>query len=58
LFSPILSIPLFPLLLTSTPSLDVAVPRLQDTLLSWHRCLAGMEAEMELRHLRYFVAVA
>jgi LysR family hca operon transcriptional activator len=38
--------------------LDVAVPRLQHTLLSWHRCFAGMGAEMELRHLRYFVAVA
>ena len=34
------------------------MPRLQHTLLSWHRCFAGMGAEMELRHLRYFVAVA
>jgi LysR family transcriptional regulator, hca operon transcriptional activator len=39
-------------------SLDVAVPRLQHTLLSLQRCFAGMGAEMELRHLRYFVAVA
>jgi LysR family transcriptional regulator, hca operon transcriptional activator len=46
------------LLLRLTNWLDVAVPRLQDTLLSWHRCFAGMGAEMELRHLRYFVAVA
>jgi LysR family hca operon transcriptional activator len=45
-------------LLTLTASLDVAVPRLQHTLLSLHRCFAGMGAEMELRHLRYFVAVA
>jgi LysR family hca operon transcriptional activator len=44
--------------LTLTAWLDVAVPRLPDTLLSWHRCFAGMGAEMELRHLRYFVAVA
>src|SRR6202045_2148160 len=28
------------------------------TLLSWHRCLTSMGVEMELRHLRYFVAVA
>jgi len=41
-----------------TVSLDVDVPRLQHTLLSWRRCFAGMGAEMELRHLRYFVAVA
>src|SRR5258707_1727057 len=41
-----------------TASLDVAVPRWQHTLLSWHRCLAGMGGEMELRHLRYFVAIA
>jgi LysR family hca operon transcriptional activator len=45
-------------LLTLTASLDVAVPRLQHTLLSLHRCFAGMGAKMELRHLRYFVAVA
>jgi LysR family transcriptional regulator, hca operon transcriptional activator len=45
-------------LLTLTASLDVAVPRLQHTLLSLHRCFAGMGTEMELRHLRYFVAVA
>jgi len=48
----------FPLLLRFAASLDVAVPRLQHTLLSWHRCFAGMGTEMELRHLRYFVAVA
>src|SRR5882762_10760875 len=41
-----------------TASLDVAVPRWQHTLLSWHRCLAGIGGEMELRHLRYFVAIA
>src|SRR6201984_753884 len=49
---------LFPLRLTLTAWLDAAVSRLPDTLLSWHRCFAGMGAEMELRHLRYFVAVA
>jgi LysR family hca operon transcriptional activator len=27
-------------------------------LLSWHLCLTSMGVEMELRHLRYFVAVA
>jgi LysR family hca operon transcriptional activator len=27
-------------------------------LLSWERCFTGMGAEMELRHLHYFVAVA
>src|SRR5271155_4653469 len=31
---------------------------LDHTLLSWHRCLTGMGVRMELRHLRYFVAVA
>src|SRR5467141_564054 len=46
------------LLLRLTASLDVAVARWQHTLLSWHRCLAGMGGEMELRHLRYFVAIA
>src|SRR6266481_2933812 len=46
------------LLLRLTASLDVAVPRWQHTLLSWHRCLAGIGGEMELRHLRYFVAIA
>src|SRR6266446_2993561 len=46
------------LLLRLTASLDVAVPRWQHTLLSWHRCLAGIGGEMELRHLRYFIAVA
>jgi len=38
--------------------LDVAVAHLKDTLLSWEQCFTGMGAEMELRHLRYFVAVA
>jgi LysR family transcriptional regulator, hca operon transcriptional activator len=47
-----------PLLLTLTASLDVAAPRAQHTLLSLHRYFPGMGAEMELRHLRYFVAVA
>jgi LysR family transcriptional regulator, hca operon transcriptional activator len=28
------------------------------TLLNWHLCFTGMGAGMELRHLRYFVAVA
>src|SRR5580692_5998461 len=36
--------------------LDVAP--LKHTLLNWHRCLTSMGEEMELRHLRYFVAVA
>src|SRR6266403_2097144 len=31
---------------------------LQHTLLSCKRCFASMGAEMELRHLRYFVAIA
>src|SRR6202162_3164596 len=30
----------------------------QHTLLSWHQCLTSMGVGMELRHLRYFVAVA
>ena len=34
------------------------VARLEHTLLSWRRCLTSMGAGMELRHLRYFVAVA
>jgi LysR family hca operon transcriptional activator len=38
--------------------LDVAVLRLHHTLLSWHRCLTSMGVKLELRHLRYFVAVA
>src|SRR6202795_439864 len=48
----------FPLLLTSTAPLDVGVPRLQHTLLSWDRCFASMGAKIALRHLRCFVAVA
>ena len=39
-------------------SLDVAVANLKDTLLSCEQCFTGMGAGMELRHLRYFVAVA
>src|SRR6202022_1631020 len=38
--------------------LDVAVAYLKDTLLSCERCITSMGAGMELRHLRYFVAVA
>src|SRR3984893_15267925 len=38
--------------------LDVAVAYLKDTLLSCEQCFTGMGAGMELRHLRYFVAVA
>src|ERR1700734_1673423 len=34
------------------------VARFVHTLLSWDRCLTSMGVEMELRHLRYFVAVA
>src|SRR6266404_2623063 len=37
---------------------QVLVARLEHTLLSWHRCLTSMGVGMELRHLRYFVAVA
>src|ERR1700676_4125039 len=29
----------------------------EPSLLSWHRCLTSMGVGMELRHLRYFVAV-
>src|SRR5260370_40575272 len=36
----------------------LAVARLKHTLLSWQRCFPSMGVEMELRHLRYFVAVA
>jgi LysR family transcriptional regulator, hca operon transcriptional activator len=43
--------------LAITP-LDVAVAYLKGTLLRWERCFTGMGAGMELRHLRYFVAVA
>jgi LysR family hca operon transcriptional activator len=31
---------------------------MEHTLLGWHRCLTSMGGKMELRHLRYFVAVA
>src|SRR4029077_7471890 len=41
---------------TITP-LDVAVAYLKGTLLRWERCLTSMGAGMELRHIRYFVAV-
>ena len=34
------------------------LPALKHTLLSWKLCLTSMGAGMELRHLRYFVAVA
>src|SRR6202166_2064022 len=34
------------------------VARFEHTLLSWHPCLMSMGVKMELRHLRYFVAVA
>src|SRR5437588_5245626 len=34
------------------------VARSKHTLLSWERCFASMGVQMELRHLRYFVAVA
>src|SRR5713226_5645501 len=37
-------------------SLVVAV--LKHTLLRWEQCFSGMGVRMELRHLRYFVAVA
>src|SRR5271156_1847336 len=37
---------------------SASVARLEHTLLSWHRCLASMGVGMELRHLRYFIAVA
>jgi LysR family transcriptional regulator, hca operon transcriptional activator len=38
-------------------SLLVVAP-LKHTLLRWEQCLTSMGVEMELRHLRYFVAVA
>src|ERR1700737_4671069 len=31
---------------------------MEHTLLSWERCITSMGAGMELRHLRYFIAVA
>jgi hypothetical protein len=34
------------------------VAPLKHTLLRWEQCFAGMGVRMELRHLRYFVAVA
>src|SRR5216684_1755299 len=37
---------------------EVLVARLKHTLLGWERCFASMGVQMELRHLRYFVAVA
>jgi LysR family transcriptional regulator, hca operon transcriptional activator len=43
--------------LSLMPNLGVG-SAVADTLLSWHRCLMSMGAGMELRHLRYFVAVA
>src|SRR5277367_3736195 len=46
------------LLLRLAASLDVAVQYLPHTLISWDRCFRSMGAKMELRHLRYFVAVA
>jgi len=39
------------------PSLLLVAP-LKHTLLSWEQCFTGMGVGMELRHLRYFVAVA
>src|SRR5205807_5918157 len=47
-----------PLWGNSDHPLDVAVTHLKDTLLSWEQCLTGIGAGMELRHLRYFIAVA
>src|SRR5258708_14406859 len=38
--------------------ISLAVAPLKHTLLNWEQCFASMGAEMELRHLRYFVAVA
>jgi LysR family transcriptional regulator, hca operon transcriptional activator len=37
---------------------QLVVASLKHTLLGWERCFKGMGVEMELRHLRYFVAVA
>src|SRR4029077_17979945 len=38
---------------------EPAISRAREhTLLSWEQCFAGMGASMELRHLRYFIAVA
>jgi LysR family hca operon transcriptional activator len=37
---------------------ELLVARFRHTLLGYERCFTGMELEMELRHLRYFVAVA
>src|SRR6202011_4894835 len=36
----------------------LVVTALKHTLLSWRRCFTSMGVAMELRHLRYFVAVA
>src|SRR6267143_115006 len=38
--------------------ISLAVAPLKHTLLNWEQCFASMGVEMELRHLRYFVAVA
>jgi LysR family hca operon transcriptional activator len=37
---------------------SLMVALLKHTLLSWEQCFSGMGVRMELRHLRYFVAVA
>jgi len=47
-----------PLWVIQITSLDVAATHLKDTLLNWEQCFTGMGVEMELRHLRYFIAVA
>src|SRR5258708_35990119 len=38
--------------------ISLAVAPLKHTLLNWEQCFASMGVEVELRHLRYFVAVA
>jgi LysR family transcriptional regulator, hca operon transcriptional activator len=37
---------------------SLSVTPVKHTLLDWKKCLGSMGAEMELRHLRYFVAIA
>src|SRR5258708_16158748 len=37
---------------------SLVVAPLKHTLLSWERCFASIGVEMELRHLRYFVAAS